>query len=453
MPGAWQAARSGMLIAGLGAAFSLWMVWDLNVLSREIGAAARAHLAPDHFLRVDVGVRAMQLATAGPCAGAILVVGTILLLFGLGVHWTTRGRYPADAKPHWTVWPLAPMLAWMLAVPLSAGFIVCLILFYPLTDALASSAIADAEQSIDRRRTEAEYRARKQQEAAEEAAEANRKAQCRCEALAQQLKGPDAKIRERAFDELRAMNSTLLGRLPEPTKDKVCEGLKKLGLDTMFPDDRLRGMYSIGRSLGSSYYIAIDVYYREHRGDSLAPDSDEALREAIRAVITRKPQTLLTLLERGLPPNGETKNHETLLTTAAKFNNLPAIDSLLDHGADINQPGYQGDTALHLAAESNRVDLLTHLLARGGNVDVLSVAYHPGNINQGHGTPLMYAVQHGSLETASLLLDKHANPNIIARSGRTALDMLRQSNNSRRAAMERLLLAHGAKTAAELKRE
>ena len=84
---------------------------------------------------------------------------------------------------------------------------------------------------------------------------------------------------------------------------------------------------------------------------------------------------------------------------AALAGNLPAIDELLEQGADINlnrrtEYAGLGETALHLTAYTGNVEVAAHLLARGAKPDVENLNGDP---------PVNYAVLFGRERIADLL--------------------------------------------------
>jgi len=89
----------------------------------------------------------------------------------------------------------------------------------------------------------------------------------------------------------------------------------------------------------------------------------------------------------------------TALHEAAQFNRLDEVKLLLEKGAAINAANNVGITPLHLAALAGHTDMVALLLAHKADVkakDVFGL------------TPLHCAAQYGHAKTISLLLDKGA---------------------------------------------
>lgn len=88
---------------------------------------------------------------------------------------------------------------------------------------------------------------------------------------------------------------------------------------------------------------------------------------------------------------------------AVSIGNNQLVNTLLDHGADINCTNYYGETPLHLAATYGNVQLVNTLLKRGANVNA---------INKDENTPLHIAITYGNdVELVNMLLEHKANVN------------------------------------------
>ena len=96
------------------------------------------------------------------------------------------------------------------------------------------------------------------------------------------------------------------------------------------------------------------------------------------------------------------------------FGNVDVINALLKGGANLRERDSQQMTPLHWAALADRPALVRTLIAAGADVNAVD----------SHGyTPLLYAatVDFGHPETARLLLQNGANPNVKAKDGKTAM--------------------------------
>jgi ankyrin repeat protein len=155
---------------------------------------------------------------------------------------------------------------------------------------------------------------------------------------------------------------------------------------------------------------------------------------------------------------------------AAQSRDLPALRALLKSGADVNATQGDGMTALHWAATNGDVDMITMLLAAGGNLRattrlggytslhlaaraghtsavraLLSAGASADTLTSTGATPLMLAAKSGSPDVTTTLLELGANPNAREPvNGQTALMMAAGLD---RAAVVRALLARGADAA------
>jgi hypothetical protein len=103
----------------------------------------------------------------------------------------------------------------------------------------------------------------------------------------------------------------------------------------------------------------------------------------------------------------------TPLTKAARDGNVPAIRTLLNNGANINEPdSKQGWTPLYWAIYYNRPDTVQILLDNGAMVNIQDA---DGN------SPLMIAITHGSIIISKFLLGKGADVNVRNKKQETPL--------------------------------
>ena len=98
------------------------------------------------------------------------------------------------------------------------------------------------------------------------------------------------------------------------------------------------------------------------------------------------------------------------LFEAAKYGYIENVERLLDEGANINFNRY-GTTALMISSTNNYTEIVK-LLGRESEIDLQ---------DNGGWTALMMASLNGHMETAQILLDYNALPNIIDDNGETAL--------------------------------
>ena len=174
------------------------------------------------------------------------------------------------------------------------------------------------------------------------------------------------------------------------------------------------------------------------------------------------------MLKSGAKVNATDYNNNTALGRAVVENDEAAVRVLLDHGADPNLVGFEGDVPLFAALQNEKqLPILRLLMRRGAKIvpcsddkRVLLEAAHFGNhaalqLALEHGakidecgyfgfTALMYAAGHNP-KVAAFLLAHGANPGKQDASGQTALHYaIGYDNNNQNAATVRLLMKHGA---------
>jgi ankyrin repeat protein len=137
-------------------------------------------------------------------------------------------------------------------------------------------------------------------------------------------------------------------------------------------------------------------------------------------------------IAQGADVNQAEKDGTTALHWASYWNNLPAVELLIDAGADVDASNDLGATAIWLAAENGSVDVSELLLDAGAdpNLHLLSGE-----------TPVMTAAQAGHTEVLELLLSNGADPNVRATRNQTALMW---AAGERHPEAVEVLLAHGA---------
>jgi ankyrin repeat protein len=145
-------------------------------------------------------------------------------------------------------------------------------------------------------------------------------------------------------------------------------------------------------------------FYRPHSGFPVWHPSDqrqELLDEAlVWAAKAGRVDVLPLLVARGADVNGDPYRGTPLIWAAA----IPRVEVaswLLDHGADVNRRATFGGlshgagvTALHLAAQSDHLDMASLLLERGGDPAIADAVYHS--------TPVGWAEHFGSSRVTAL---------------------------------------------------
>jgi ankyrin repeat protein len=117
---------------------------------------------------------------------------------------------------------------------------------------------------------------------------------------------------------------------------------------------------------------------------------------------------------------------------AAKAGNVNSVRSLIREHADVNTPGPDGLTALHLAVQADDAPMMQLLLSAGANV----------NAADRYGiTPLSLAATNGNAAIIEVLIKAGANPNSALPEGETVLMTAARTGN---VAAVKVLLSHGA---------
>ena len=121
------------------------------------------------------------------------------------------------------------------------------------------------------------------------------------------------------------------------------------------------------------------------------------------------------------------------LSEAVKAGDAASVRSLLQAGANANEPGPDGSTPLIWAAHNDNLQIMELLLGAGAKPDVMS-RYRV--------TPLNVAAETGNAAILERLLGAGADPNGISEEGQTALMTAARNGNTDAV---RVLIRHGAK--------
>jgi len=141
------------------------------------------------------------------------------------------------------------------------------------------------------------------------------------------------------------------------------------------------------------------------------------------------------LLEAGADPSAASRTEYysgfSALMTAAYYDHPDVIEALVAAGAEVNAADnhYYGETALMLAVKTGNIESVRSLIAGGAEVNTA---------NRRGVTALMYAASYGRVEIIKALLEAGADPEIRDQEG---MDAFRWSilAGSRRAAVRHLL--------------
>jgi hypothetical protein len=122
----------------------------------------------------------------------------------------------------------------------------------------------------------------------------------------------------------------------------------------------------------------------------------------------------------------------TPLHWAAVQGHWNIVETLVEHGADVNALGWDGGTPLHMACHHDRPDMVRLLLDEGADLTIQ---------NQWGRTPLHVAARRNCDLTATLLLSRGAAVDITTKEGWTPLHVARMAGHP---PVQDLLLACGA---------
>ena len=95
---------------------------------------------------------------------------------------------------------------------------------------------------------------------------------------------------------------------------------------------------------------------------------DKAERTALDWAIIMQSADAEEILRDNDAPSGAEKS----FIAAIQTNNIVAVQSLLDGGADVNEPAYTSKTPLHYASHSRNMDILKLLLSKGADVESMT---------------------------------------------------------------------------------
>ena len=101
---------------------------------------------------------------------------------------------------------------------------------------------------------------------------------------------------------------------------------------------------------------------------------------------------------------------------AAAAGDMPCLELIIHHGADVRLVDDQGQTALHCATRQSQSRAAAYLLDVGAD-QILDVGDHRGN------TPLHCATELGAADLVQLLLESAARVHVVNSSGHSPLDL------------------------------
>ena len=175
----------------------------------------------------------------------------------------------------------------------------------------------------------------------------------------------------------------------------------------------------------------------------------QSLDEVIRAVEAGNVRQVTSWLDRGVDVNSTSPSGHSLLMIAARTGQRELVSLLVSRRANVRQRSAQGDTALMMASLVGDLDIIRTLITAGAELDhpgwtPLHYAAFEGRapavqllLEKGADkdalapngyTALMLAARNGKAEAAKMLL--YADPDVNHRTekGETALAIARQKN-------------------------
>lgn len=172
--------------------------------------------------------------------------------------------------------------------------------------------------------------------------------------------------------------------------------------------------------------------------DNAAPSGERLNRQLIIAVWKGEYSQIRDLVQRGANPDARRgPQSRTLLMNACENGDVATVRVLLSNGAHAAQRDDDMDTCLHLAAASDRPELMDILFAKGANTE---------SVNKSRYTPLMVAAAAGKPANIERLIALGANPNATTKSGLSALHLATMTGDAKTVS---LLLQNGANPQAE----
>ena len=174
------------------------------------------------------------------------------------------------------------------------------------------------------------------------------------------------------------------------------------------------------KELYSALKLAKDKYE-----ETKVKSNMELTSALILAILNKKLEVIKILLEGGVDPNtgniyyswDNDKNYEYVKPLILASNlDINIVDLLLDKGAEINDTDSDGNSALHHAIKSKKLDIVKRLIRKGANIN---------SQNMNGKTPLILAYHYINYEAIVELLNAGADTNISDTSGRSFVDYIR----------------------------
>jgi len=165
------------------------------------------------------------------------------------------------------------------------------------------------------------------------------------------------------------------------------------------------------------------------------------------------PAAVQRALAEGAAIDSRNRLGETALVVALKRDRADIARTLIEAGADVNQPALNGVTPLMAAAFGGHVEIASMLIERGAHVDavdrlsknamtyaagegrtdvvrvLLARGVDPNRVYANDLTALMWAAGYGRATTVKVLLEAGARADLRDNRGKTALDIAREQKH------------------------
>ncbi|CAB3383375.1 Hypothetical predicted protein [Cloeon dipterum] len=136
----------------------------------------------------------------------------------------------------------------------------------------------------------------------------------------------------------------------------------------------------------------------------------------------------------GVDLNQKTKYEVTPLNFALIVQNMPVVEELLKHGADLK--ARRGDkNLLHYFVSQNRLDIAKFVHAKDKSL--------VGERGEKGRTALHLAAMHSDAKTCSWLIEQGVDPHALTQDGKSAVDLVAGPNSQE---IRRFLLSLGTKS-------
>ena len=208
-----------------------------------------------------------------------------------------------------------------------------------------------------------------------------------------------------------------LGRVVIINDDLLKQGIP---ISVSYEDPSLKKINSNSNSGNRTDSKQHETFHVTNKGYQLRQfDIDDDAPELFNAIRNGLITDCKSLLSNGVSVNASDDTGQTALMVAAKTNRIEIAKFLIEKGADVNLNSKSGLTALHYAALENNAEFAQLLLNNQATIDAtMKYSSTDGNYTNKPivweyvgATPLLIAVESGNLEVVSVLIEAGANPN------------------------------------------